>query len=182
MPPCRAVAVRYSVFFHASTYTMLFHQLLRSPIGLLHLCSDENALLSVGFVDAQPELELTNGLAILEESCRQLNAYFEGGLTHFDLPLAPKGTVFQQEVWTELQKVAFGSTQSYLQFTRSFTDEKAIRAVAAANGKNPIALIIPCHRIIGSKGDLVGYAGELWRKKWLLGHEKKVKGADWQLF
>lgn len=161
---------------------MLFHQLLDSPIGLVHLSSDENALLSVSFVDAEPELELSQGLAILEEARRQLKAYFEGGLTSFDLPLAPQGSVFQQGVWTELQKVGFGTTQSYLQFTRSFTTEKSIRAVAAANGKNPIAILIPCHRIIGSKGDLVGYAGELWRKKWLLEHEKKVKGTDWRLF
>lgn len=147
---------------------------LDSPIGEIEITSTSIELLSVLFV--------RNGKTILEkqpfsfspvneEVKKQLAAYFKKELTVFNLPLKPAGTAFQKSVWIELQKIPFGATFSYLTLAKKLGDEKAIRAVAAANGKNPIAIVIPCHRVIGSDGKLVGYSGELWRKKWLLEHE-----------
>ncbi|HPA24001.1 MAG TPA: methylated-DNA--[protein]-cysteine S-methyltransferase, partial [Ferruginibacter sp.] len=94
-----------------------------------------------------------------------------GNLSAFDLPIQLNGTPFRQSVWQALQNIPFGKTTSYLQLSKNLGNAKAIRAVGTANGSNPIAIIIPCHRVIGSNGDLIGYAGELWRKKWLLAHE-----------
>ena len=102
---------------------------------------------------------------------QQLDAYFNGTRKEFDLQLDPEGTDFQKRVWKELLNVPFGKTRTYLEQSKKLGDIKAIRAVASANGKNPIAIIIPCHRILGSDGSLTGYASGLWRKKWLLEHE-----------
>jgi methylated-DNA-[protein]-cysteine S-methyltransferase len=104
-----------------------------------------------------------------------LNEYFEGKRQNFDLLLNPEGTEFQKKVWSLLSEIPYGKTISYLELSRRFGDEKAIRAVAAANGKNPVWIIIPCHRVIGSDGSLTGYAGGLHRKKWLLNHESPSK-------
>jgi methylated-DNA-[protein]-cysteine S-methyltransferase len=109
--------------------------------------------------------------AITEETVKQLDRYFEGNLKKFELPLAPEGTEFQQKVWHELASIPFGETWSYLDLARKVGTDKHTRAVGLANGKNPIAIIIPCHRVIGNNGDLTGYAGGLHRKKWLLAHE-----------
>ncbi|MCK5677367.1 MAG: methylated-DNA--[protein]-cysteine S-methyltransferase, partial [Flavobacteriaceae bacterium] len=95
--------------------------------------------------------------------------------TSFDLKLNPQGTDFQQNVWNELQRIPYGKTTSYLDQSKKMGNVKAIRAIASANGKNPIWIIIPCHRVIGSDGSLTGYAGGLWRKKWLLEHENPTK-------
>jgi methylated-DNA-[protein]-cysteine S-methyltransferase len=108
---------------------------------------------------------------------KQLDEYFKGIRTEFSLPLIPQGSEFQKRVWKELTKVSFGETRTYMEQAKKLGDKKAIRAVAAANGKNPIWIIIPCHRILGSDGSLTGYAGEIWRKKWLLGHEGLPKQA-----
>jgi methylated-DNA-[protein]-cysteine S-methyltransferase len=105
----------------------------------------------------------------------QLQQYFEGSRTDFSLKLQPEGTPFQQEVWKELQNIPFGKTSTYLKQSLKLGNKKAIRAVASANGKNPIWIIIPCHRVIGTDGSLTGYAGGLWRKKWLLEHENPPK-------
>jgi methylated-DNA-[protein]-cysteine S-methyltransferase len=102
----------------------------------------------------------------------KLQEYFEGKRTHFSFPLHFIGTDFQQKVWDELSKIPFGTTYSYLDLAKKVGDIKAVRAVAAANAKNPLWIVIPCHRVIGSDGSLTGYAGGLWRKKWLLEHEK----------
>ena len=102
---------------------------------------------------------------------QQLDEYFNGTRTAFNLKLNPQGTGFQQRVWKELLNIPHGKTRSYLEQSKKLGDVKAIRAVASANGKNPIWILIPCHRIIGSDGSLTGYAGRLWRKKWLLEHE-----------
>ena len=105
----------------------------------------------------------------------QLNEYFEGKRTQFDLQLNPEGTDFQKKVWNLLQTIPYGKTMSYLQLSQQLGDVKAIRAVANANGRNPIWIIIPCHRVIGSNGSLTGYAGGLQRKQWLLDHESPYK-------
>ncbi|MCD8421586.1 methylated-DNA--[protein]-cysteine S-methyltransferase [Tenacibaculum finnmarkense] len=105
----------------------------------------------------------------------QLSEYFARTRTTFDLKLNPQGTDFQQKVWAELLNIPFGKSTTYLQQSKQLGNPKAIRAVASANGKNPISIIIPCHRVIGSDGSLTGYAGGLWRKKWLLEHESDCK-------
>ena len=107
----------------------------------------------------------------LKEANLQLSEYFEGKRKEFTFKLNPKGTDFQQRVWQALLKIPFGKTTSYLELSKQLGDVKAIRAVAAANGKNPLWVVVPCHRVIGSDGSLTGYAGGLWRKKWLLEHE-----------
>ena len=112
---------------------------------------------------------------ILEEAVYQFNEYFEGTRKTFDLILNPQGTDFQKKVWDALLKIPYGKTVSYLELSKTLGDVKAIRAVAAANGKNPLWIIVPCHRVIGSNGDLTGYAGGLHRKKWLIEHESPVK-------
>lgn len=118
---------------------------------------------------------------LLEKCAVQLNEYFEGKRKDFDLPLNQPGSPFQQNVWSHLLKIPYGKTISYLQLAKQIGDVKAIRAIAATNGKNNIAIIVPCHRVIGSDATLVGYAGGLWRKKWLLEHEAKVHSGIEQL-
>lgn len=152
----------------------LHFEYLDSPLGEIELTSTTNELLSVLFVKVGKislEKQPFSYSPVNEETKRQLQAYFNKELTSFALPLRPAGTDFQKSVWQELQKIPFGTTISYLNLAKRLGDENAIRAVAAANGKNPISIIIPCHRVIGSDGKLVGYSGELWRKKWLLEHE-----------
>ena len=107
----------------------------------------------------------------LKEAVSQLNQYFEGKRLDFSLKINPKGTDFQKRVWQELCSIPFGKTVSYMDITKKLGDVKAIRAVASANGKNPLWIVVPCHRVIGTDGSLTGYAGGLWRKKWLLEHE-----------
>jgi methylated-DNA-[protein]-cysteine S-methyltransferase len=108
----------------------------------------------------------------LEECLAQIDQYFQGTRQEFSLQLAPEGTDFQQQVWRELSKIPYGQTASYLDIARAIGNEQAVRAVGAANGQNPISIIIPCHRVIGSDGKLTGYGGGLWRKEWLLTHER----------
>jgi len=120
--------------------------------------------LSEGDVSVEIPLEL-------KDAVTQLQDYFEGKRTDFDFKLNPKGTDFQQKVWQELLNIPFGKTMSYMDLSKKLGDVKAIRAVASANGKNPLWIVVPCHRVIGTDGSLTGYAGGLWRKKWLLEHE-----------
>lgn len=105
----------------------------------------------------------------------QLREYFSGGRKEFDFKINPLGTDFQKKVWELLLQVPFGRTCSYMELSKELGDPKAIRAVAAANGKNPLWIVVPCHRVIGRDGSLTGYAGGLWRKKWLLEHEQPQK-------
>jgi methylated-DNA-[protein]-cysteine S-methyltransferase len=109
---------------------------------------------------------------LLEEPVRQLTAYFKGTLRQFDLPVAPHGTAFQQQVWTALQQIPYGDTTSYGELARRLGNPKAVRAVGLANGSNPISIVIPCHRVIGSNGSLVGYGGGLATKQALLALER----------
>lgn len=145
-----------------------FTQYYPSPAGLLEIIASESQITSINFV-LNKEEENPNEITILCQ--QQLQEYFEGGRKHFDLPLKPKGTEFQQRVWAQLQTIPYGEVTNYLEMARRLGDEKTIRAAASANGKNPIAIVIPCHRVIGSNGDLTGYAGGLDKKRLLLEHE-----------
>jgi methylated-DNA-[protein]-cysteine S-methyltransferase len=153
---------------------MLFYKYITSPIGELELCAGDDGLVSVLFVSTHKK-ELSKQVEtehpVLAETEKQLNAYFNKRLTAFNLPLALDGTEFQKRVWNQLTKTTFGNTINYLELAKQLGDEKCIRAAASANGKNPISIIVPCHRIIGSDGSLVGYSGNLERKQWLLQHE-----------
>jgi methylated-DNA-[protein]-cysteine S-methyltransferase len=140
-----------------------------SPVGLLEIQSTDLGVRSVNFVDRiffDVEEHTYNLLTI-----KQLEEYFDGKRTVFELPFDLEGTPFQQRVWLELFKIPFGKTRSYMDISKALGDPKAIRAVGTANGANKIAIIIPCHRVIGSDGSLTGYAGGLHRKKWLLDFE-----------
>ncbi|WP_114784105.1 methylated-DNA--[protein]-cysteine S-methyltransferase [Botryobacter ruber] len=151
----------------ATVSTTCFH----SPIGYLIITGSDKGLHSLTFSD-EPVLSDTTGLPAPLAACvQQLSEYFAGSRKVFDLPLAPAGTPFQLQVWAQLQSIPFGKTASYLDVAKGLSAEKAIRAVGAANGKNPLCLLVPCHRVIGSDGSLTGYSGGLWRKKWLLQHE-----------
>jgi len=146
-----------------------------TPLGPVRITSSGTAITSVLFLDEENEPTETPNDPLLLECTRQLEAYFSGSLTQFDLPLAPQGTEFQQRVWAELQKVPFGRTATYGDLAHRLGDPNLTRAVGTANGSNPIAIIIPCHRIIGADGSLTGYSGGLWRKQWLLRHESAQK-------
>lgn len=131
---------------------------------------DENGINALTVIDDAIETS-TEIPEVLQDCAKQLSEYFNGTRKEFNLKLNPQGTEFQKRVWNELLNVPYGKTKTYLEQTKKLGDAKAIRAVASANGKNPIWIIIPCHRIIGSDGSLTGYAGGIWRKKWLLAHE-----------
>jgi len=144
--------------------------IIKTPIGFAVIKGDKNGLASISITDE--EFEISSEIPdLLKDAVQQLNAYFENSQTVFNLKLNPQGTLFQKQVWKALQEIPFGETNSYLQLSQKLDDEQAIRAVAAANGKNPLLIVVPCHRVIGSDGSLTGYAGGLWRKKWLLEHE-----------
>lgn len=151
----------------------LFFQTVKTEVGILKVRACDTHIMSVSFIEQKEETsELPN--ALTWECIQQLQAYFDNQLEIFDLPLSFKGTSFQKTVWQALQEIPFGKTVSYLTLARSIGNEKAIRAVGHANGHNPFPIIIPCHRVIGHNGRLVGYSGGLWRKKWLLRHEKSM--------
>lgn len=146
--------------------------ILDSPIGYLHLKAKEDALVEISFLEeGKKQNPLNSSSGIIDRAVEQLNEYFEGKRTVFELSLAPEGTEFQRQVWDELQAIPFGSTATYSELSQKMDNPKAIRAVGKANGQNPIPIIIPCHRVIGSKDNLIGYAGGIERKRWLLQHE-----------
>lgn len=131
--------------------------------------SDGAAITEIYF--SETDIQEKNSCAVLETCREQLQDYFSGKSRSFDLPLKPEGTEFQRKVWSELLKIPYGETLTYHGLARRLGDAKVIRAAGTANGKNPIAVIIPCHRVIGAGNKLTGYAGGIWRKKWLLEHE-----------
>ena len=150
----------------------------KTPIGIAKIDGDENGIQSISVLDESTSDTISipeDTPSCLQDCVTQLDEYFAGKRTVFDLQLNPQGTTFQQSVWDELLNIPFGSTRTYLEQTKQLGDVKAIRAVASANGKNPIWIVIPCHRVIGSDGSLTGYAGGVWRKKWLLEHESGTK-------
>jgi methylated-DNA-[protein]-cysteine S-methyltransferase len=140
-----------------------------SPIGLIEVGATDEAVTSLFFVEERKPDTASN--VICAEAVRQLSEYFEGKREDFDIPLELAGTEFQRQVWTELTSIPFGQTVSYGDLARSLGKPSAVRAVGAANGDNPISIIVPCHRVIGSDGGLTGYGGGLERKEWLLKHE-----------
>jgi methylated-DNA-[protein]-cysteine S-methyltransferase len=150
----------------------LFTKYHNSPVGTLKIQCTSSHVVLIHFVN-EPGLE-NDSTELLDKCIIQLDEYFEGKRRDFDLPLSQQGSSFQTNVWEHLLKIPFGKTISYLQLSKQIGDVKAIRAIAAANGKNNLAIVVPCHRVIGSDAKLVGYAGGLWRKKWLLEHETKV--------
>lgn len=144
---------------------------INSPLGITKIVGDENGIAVISVSDVGTD-EISKVVPeVLQDAVSQLNEYFEGKRTDFNLKLNPKGTEFQQKVWKSLLEIPFGKTVSYMDQTKKLGDIKAIRAVASANGKNPLWIVVPCHRVIGTNGSLTGYAGGLSRKKWLLEHE-----------
>jgi methylated-DNA-[protein]-cysteine S-methyltransferase len=164
----------------AETFTTYYH----SPVGLLKITGTGDYISGVNFHDATQKSEGNKKHLppMLIHCIEQLIQYFNGERRVFDLPISQEGTAFQKEVWNELCTIPYGRTISYLDLARKTGDPKATRAVANANGKNNVAIIVPCHRVIGSDKTLVGYGGGLWRKKWLLEHEMKVAHGVQTLF
>ena len=153
-----------------------YFKTINSPIGILKLGSDEWQLKSIAF-DAEFVEDVTDLPEIMGVAEKQLAEYFSGKRHGFDLPVGPEGTEFQKRVWEKVAAVSFGQTKSYIEIARELKSENFSRAVGMANGKNPLPIIIPCHRIIGQNGKLTGYAGGLERKKWLLLHELQSGGG-----
>ncbi len=140
-----------------------------SPIGLIEIGGTPDGITSLFFVEERRSGVATND--VCEEAVKQISEYFAGSRQEFDLPITMDGTEFQQQVWQELRSIPFGQTVSYGDVARSIGKPSAVRAVGAANGDNPVSIIVPCHRVIGSNGGLTGYGGGLERKQWLLKHE-----------
>jgi len=162
------------------------HLTIESPLGPLTLRASEAGLTQIRFLDGEgpraPEPEGPQGGALVEEAARQLEAYFAGTRTDFDLPLAPEGTDFMKSVWKELLRIPFGATISYGELAQRVGDPNASRAVGSANGKNPLPIVIPCHRVIGADGSLTGFAGGVGLKRRLLDHEGALPETTPSLF
>ncbi len=157
----------------------------KSEIGLLEIMGTTEVVKSIYFIEpeAKSEIEDDNELPQTLVDCMiQLDEYFKCKRQEFSLKLKAEGTKFQEQVWQQLLTIPFGKTASYLDIAKGINNEKAVRAVGAANGQNPISIIIPCHRVIGSNGNLTGYGGGLWRKEWLLKHEGCFPGEQLALF
>lgn len=147
---------------------------IKTPIGIAKITGDYDGINTISILDTEEEISQNIPEELLD-CVTQLKAYFNNQLKTFNLKLNPEGTTFQKKVWKALLDIPFGKTTTYLQLSKQLGDVKAIRAVANANGKNPLWIIIPCHRVIGSDGSLTGYAGGLHRKQWLLNHEAEYK-------
>lgn len=145
----------------------------KSNLGLLKITVSDSGLKYIEF-DKERSIEENANHPLLERTINQLDDYFNGARKYFDIPLDIQGTEFQKKVWTEVSKIEFGRTATYLEIAKNIGDKNAVRAVGLANGKNPIPIVIPCHRIIGSNGKLIGYGGGLWRKEWFLRHEGSI--------
>jgi methylated-DNA-[protein]-cysteine S-methyltransferase len=165
----------------------LFCTYYHSPLGIIRICGTDRFVSEVHFMseeeialsDMRPSILLPD---VMNDCLEQLIEYFQGKRKNFTVPVYQDGTDFQQIVWNELLGISYGKTISYMTLSKRIGDTKAIRAVGTTNGKNKIAVIVPCHRVIGSNGDLTGYAGGLWRKKWLLDHEMKIAHGVQTLF
>ena len=157
--------------------TLLAHRTLSSPLGDILIAASEYGVVSVEFVDDQP-IAVHEGsgtsAGIAQRAAKQLAEYFAGKRREFDVPLAPEGTEFQLSVWKALGRIPYATTVSYKQQATWVGNPKATRAVGSANGRNPIAIVVPCHRVIGSDGRPTGYASGIERKLWLLDHERAV--------
>ena len=161
------------------THTVYYN----SPIGVILLEAEDDQLTVVSFRDdVSIDKTGTTTSPALQKAIQQLDEYFAGARKLFDLPLQPQGTAFQQKVWDQLMNIPYAETVTYLHMAKRLGNVKSIRAAASANGKNPIGIIIPCHRVVGADGKLTGYAGGLHRKQWLLEHEAKMAGKSSSLF
>lgn len=159
-----------------------FRLSIESPVGPLTLVAGEEGLLAISFPGRRTvQAAEAPGHPLLRRAAAELAEYFEGKRQEFDLPLAPAGTPFQRAVWKELTTIGFGATCAYAELARSLGRPSAVRAVGAANGQNPIAIVVPCHRVLGADGSLTGYGGGLERKRWLLDHERAVRGKQTRL-
>ncbi len=147
---------------------------IETPLGNATITGNNDGIALVSMINTKAEVSEIIPESLLE-CVTQLKSYFAEDLKQFNLKLNPSGTNFQKKVWQQLQQIPFGKTCSYLELSKQLGDPKAIRAVANANGKNPLWIIIPCHRVIGSDGSLTGYAGGLHRKQWLINHESENK-------
>lgn len=165
----------------------LFCTYYHSPLGIIRICGTDRFVSEVHFM-REEEIALSDMTPspvlpeIISDCVEQLIEYFQGKRKNFTVAVYQDGTDFQQIVWNELLGIPFGKTISYMTLSKRIGDTKAIRAVGTTNGRNKIAVIVPCHRVIGSHGDLTGYAGGLWRKKWLLDHEMKIAHGVQTLF
>ena len=152
-------------------YNIMYTDTIISPLGVLAIEASDIGLTRVAFI--KKRLVTVSANAITDSAKQQLNDYFSGTRQDFNLPLDPKGTDFQQSVWRYLATIPYGQKASYQDVANGIDNPKAVRAVGAANGKNPIAIIVPCHRVIGKNGSLTGYAWGVESKSWLLSHERK---------
>lgn len=163
---------------------MFYH----SPLGIIKINIARSYVTELLYINNESEIkteatELSDEeKKVLDKCINQFDEYFSGNRKTFDLPVKQEGTVFQQKVWNELIKIPFGKTISYLKLAQQLGDVKSIRAAASANGRNKLNIVVPCHRVIGSDGSLVGYGGGLSRKKWLLDHENKYANGVSLLF
>lgn len=140
---------------------------LYCPVGLIQITAEEDAVADISFIEPLAK-QVESHSNILKEATEQLNEYLEGKRKNFSFKMSPKGTDFQKKVWQQLLAIPYGETTSYQEIAERVGSPKAVRAVGAANGKNPIGIVVPCHRVIGKNGKLTGYAGGLDRKLWLL--------------
>jgi methylated-DNA-[protein]-cysteine S-methyltransferase len=151
-----------------------------SPVGELRIESEDDAITLVHFMKESRVAE-EQPTTVTNQCIEELDEYFFRGRKFFSVPLKPLGSTFQQKVWNELINIPYGQTMSYIELATRIGDPKSVRAVGLANGQNPIAIIVPCHRVIGKSGDLIGYGGGLDKKEWLLLHEGAIK-QQLQLF
>jgi methylated-DNA-[protein]-cysteine S-methyltransferase len=165
----------------------VYYHWLNSPIGEILITANDRALTRLALKDQKyfplptSEWQAKSDLPIIQQAIAQLNEYFQHQRQTFDLALAPEGTDFQQQVWQQLCQIPFGQTWSYGELAQAIEQPNASRAVGAANGRNPISIIVPCHRVIASNGKLTGYAGGVDRKQWLLQHELSVASSLGQM-
>jgi methylated-DNA-[protein]-cysteine S-methyltransferase len=160
---------------------MIYFTFYESPIQTLQLVSDGRSLMGLYMMSEKHPLVTQSdwieddSVAPFSETKQQLTAYFEGTLTDFDLPLQIAGTIFQQRVWEALKTIPYGTTLSYGELAQQIGQPTASRAVGLANGRNPVSIVVPCHRVIGANGKLTGYGGGIERKQWLLNHERLIR-------
>ncbi len=147
---------------------------IQTPLGIAKIVGDSDGVSEIKVMDDAVDISTDIPIELIDV-VMQINDYFDEKIITFSIKTNAKGTIFQQKVWQELCKIPFGKTFSYLDLAKKIGDPKTIRAVANANGKNPLWIVVPCHRVIGSDGSLTGYAGGLWRKQWLLDHECSSK-------
>src|SRR6185312_12737074 len=148
----------------------------KTPLGVARLTEEDGFITSVYLLDEEVEIK-PPVTPLLKKAAQQLDEYFAGTRKVFDLPLKQQGSNFQQGVWEQLSKIPYGTTISYLRQSKLLNNPLGIRAIASANGKNHLVIVVPCHRVIGADGSLTGFGCGLWRKKWLLEHEARVMGV-----